>query len=152
MLTVANRHCFSLKCIASLCVVVATLASCSSPVELKSHYCSEITRHDKSESAMRNDLDALDAVFAELEFQIDDHLDSDCVKTYWGRDSATSVNVCTTKTIVTTYGRDNVRNKRLDDLVEAEVNRVFSGRPQVAECSAGYGFSIVGWPDVASKL
>lgn len=152
MLIVATKRIFNPKLAVGLCCTLAILASCSSPAELESQYCAEVSRDSASGSARRKDLEALDDFFDDLAFQIDNHLDSNCVKTYWGRDTAISVNVCTTKTIITTYGRNNIRNDRLNALVETEVRRLFSGQSEIVECEVNFGFSMTGWPDVESKL
>ena len=85
----------------SLIPVLLVLAACENEVELSSIYCAEIERGATDEAIRESHFTALDSLFDELRFQPDDHLGSHCVKSFWGKDSKATINVCTGLTIVT---------------------------------------------------
>ena len=136
----------------SLLPVLLVLVACEKQVQMWSVYCAEINRGETDEALREAHFVALDSMFEELRFEHDDHLGSRCVKSFWGRDSKATINVCTDLTIITSYGRDNVGNEKLDQLLGREVNRLFGADFAVNECPIPYGFTMTGWPEVDSDI
>ena len=136
----------------SLLPVLLLLAACENEVEMSSIYCAEINRGESGETLRQSHFAALDSLFDELGFDSDDHLGSHCVKSFWGKDSSATINVCTNLTIIVSYGRNNVNNDKLDQLLAEEVDQIFGADFFIDECPEPYGFSITGWPEVDSAI
>lgn len=104
---------------------ILLLASCENEGKMLSSFCAEIHRGESDEHLRQTQLVAFDSFFEELRFEHDGHLDDRCVKSFWGRDSSATLNVCTDLTIVMSFGEGNVKNNKLDELLEVEVRWLF---------------------------